>query len=259
MCAYVILIIGYLTPEGYKVKKSKLEVKYSKESVADLTKDRGLGSIADSIGKPPPSTHSKLLELFKKNSSKSAFDPSQTSSSFKPKLSRKKTSKGDITSKRFTIIDCGFDIVSVPKEKAKLHLRDEDRINQVLIDESNTELEIREKIVRVFPQFKDKDIAYLVPTQCNDLFEAEEPPEGLDSWMGNAFFQTYASGTIYIRLAKKYQQFTEQGEKSRTTKIQTVKPVPKKIPTVVNPVSYITKPQPTYEIGLSYLFIYNCV
>lgn len=89
--------------------------------------------------------------------------------------------------------------------------------------------EIVDKIVHVFPKFKGKGIVFLVPTQCSDLFEAEE----IDSWTGTAILQTYTGGTIYVRMPN-----TELNKKA-DTKVQTVNPIPS-----------LTKKPTVCEIGL---------
>lgn len=189
------MISGFLTEEGYKIKKAQLGQKQAEYS-------GGTGC-----------STSAIAEVIRKNPAGiDPFNPSQTASAAMG--SRGRGRGGSRTTKQFsaqneksllsyTIIDCQDDVLVVPKEKMKLELRKQNRVNLLLVNKEDSEKEIKKKIVDVFPHFANGSIQFLCATRSNDRFQAKQPPTGYDEWTGVAVSVCYSSGTIYIRLAAK--------------------------------------------------------
>ena len=137
--SYSNIYSGYLTQEGFNIKKAR-------------RKEEGNGSsVAETLGKPTSPTREKLMHLFK---SKSDFNSSRVSSmsSSGPK-SKPLKQKRLALSKRLTIIDCGTNVLTVPKEKARSQLRMKKRINQIVLTELDSTDIVKEKIMKAFPHF----------------------------------------------------------------------------------------------------------
>ena len=211
--SYSTIYSGYLTPEGFHVKKARLDCKYTDKEEGDSS------SVAETLAKPTSPTREKLMHLFK---SKSDFNPSRVSSmlSSGPK-SKPPKQKRQALSKRLTIIDCGTDVLTVPKEKVRSQLRAKKRLNQIVLTELDSTDAVKEKVMKAFPHFGvDSTVVFLSPTQSHDLFPSEVP-EGCSGWDGDAVLKLYGNGIVFVKLDK----MVAIPKCTESPKVQAVQPV----------------------------------
>ena len=150
-------IAGYLTSDGYEVKKARLELECKDEKPLSSTVANSLGSITTSV-----TTKSKLLKLFNKE----GFNPSQTGSSskhmVKASISRASTKTSCNSKRLFTIIDCDLDILVVPKEKGRLELRKKGRLYQMIVSDCDSEDDIKDKVMKACTAKPSGNFCFLV-------------------------------------------------------------------------------------------------
>lgn len=185
---------------------------YGDEGENTASSSQQHSALAMSLRSPPQTTHERLLKLFRKSPQP-------------PKKSSQPPKKADVKplEKRLTIIDCDSDILTVPKEKAKIKLREEKRMAQLELCERDTSEIIKEKIRHLFEHYNQHDIEFLSATKSNDLFRLTLP----SNWSACSVFDAYGSKPIYVRRIRTTDQMSVSTSTSVSAprQIQQVRPV----------------------------------